>query len=202
MGANSLRPVSFSPQSSPSKNKNIRLYFDIYMLLAVCQEPAVVYSTFLHWCRTSTFVLYLFIMCLDKEHRMSTNLIKENGFTLKKKIRSRQYHAKTIIDADYAVIIVLRSKTLDRVESLLTYLEQAAGYIWSIRQHKQNRVHVFNRKGVISIVNGGPLKLVNNFTYFDRGESSSESDVKFRLAEVWTAIDRLSIIWRPDLSIK
>ena len=43
---------------------------------------------------------YLFLICLDNLLWTSIDLIKENGFTLKKK--SRWYHAETITDEDYA----------------------------------------------------------------------------------------------------
>ena len=39
--ANSLRLLSFSTQVSPLKNKNIRLYFYIYVFLTICQDAAV-----------------------------------------------------------------------------------------------------------------------------------------------------------------
>ena len=40
---NSLWLLSCSTQASPLKNKNIRLYFYIYMLLVICKDPAEVY---------------------------------------------------------------------------------------------------------------------------------------------------------------
>ena len=47
-----------------------------------------------------TLALYLFITFLDYVYWTSIDVIKENGFTLKK-ARSRQYSAETITDADY-----------------------------------------------------------------------------------------------------
>ena len=60
----------------------------------------------------------------------------------------------------------------------------------------------FNRKGDISTLNISPLKLVDKFTYLGSSVSSTESDVNIRQAKAWTAIDRLSIIWKSDLSDK
>ena len=57
----------------------------------------------------------------------------------------------------------------------------------------------FNREGVITTLNGGPLKLVHKFTYLSSNISSTEIDVNMRLAKAWTAIDRLSILWKWDL---
>ena len=46
------------------------------------------------------------------------------------------------------------------------------------------------------------LKLVDKFVYLGSSISSTESDINMRLAKTWTAIDRLSIIWKSDLSNK
>ena len=49
-----------------------------------------------------TLAQYLFINCLENILQMSIDLMKENGFILKKNSKSRQYSALTITDADYA----------------------------------------------------------------------------------------------------
>ena len=55
--------------------------------------------------------------------------MKENGFALKKKARSRRYPQQTITDADYADDKALQANTPIQVKSLLPSLEQAAGGI-------------------------------------------------------------------------
>ena len=75
-----------------------------------------------------TLASYLFIIILDYVLRTSINLIKENGFILKK-ARSGRYSAQTITDADYADDIALLPNTLTQAESLLHSLEQVAGGI-------------------------------------------------------------------------
>ena len=52
-----------------------------------------------HW-SLAKLELYLFIICLNYILWTSSDLIKENGFTLKK-TRSRWYHAETMTDTDY-----------------------------------------------------------------------------------------------------
>ena len=44
------------------------------------------------------------------------------------------------------------------------------------------------------------LKLVDKFTYQESSVSSTETDINMQLAKAWTAIDSLSIIWKPDLT--
>ena len=60
----------------------------------------------------------------------------------------------------------------------------------------------FNQKGDISTQDGTSLKLVDKFTYLGSSVSSTEKDIDTRLTKAWTAIDRLSIIWKSDLTDK
>ena len=49
---------------------------------------------------------------------------------------------------------------------------------------------------------GTSLKQVDKFTYLGSSVSSTETDIDTRLTEAWTAIDKLSIIWKSDLTDK
>ena len=51
-------------------------------------------------------------------------------------------------------------------------------------------------------LDGTSLKLVDKFTYLGSSISSTEKDIDTRLTKAWTAIDRLSIIWKSDLTDK
>ena len=46
------------------------------------------------------------------------------------------------------------------------------------------------------------LVIVDNFSYLGSSVSSTEKDIDTRLTKAWTAIDRLSIIWKSDLTDK
>ena len=59
-----------------------------------------------------------------------------------------------------------------------------------------------NWTGDISTLDGNPLKLVDKFTYLGSSVSSTEKDIDTRLTKAWTAINRLSIIWKSDLTDK
>ena len=56
-----------------------------------------------------------------------------------------------------------------------------------------------NHRGDITL-NGSLLKLVNKFIYLGSSVSSTETDINTRLAKVWTAINRLLVMWRSDLT--
>ena len=58
----------------------------------------------------------------------------------------------------------------------------------------------YNQTGDISTLDGTPLKLVDKFTYLGSSVGSTEKDIDTRLTKAWTAINRLSIIWKSDLT--
>ena len=60
----------------------------------------------------------------------------------------------------------------------------------------------FNQTGNISTLGGSSLKLVDKFTYLGSSVSSTEKDIDTQLAKAWTAINRLSVIWKSDLTDK
>ena len=60
----------------------------------------------------------------------------------------------------------------------------------------------FNQRSDISTLNGGSLKLVDKFTYLGSSVTSTDTDMNTWLAKAWTAIDRLSVIWKSDLTDK
>ena len=60
----------------------------------------------------------------------------------------------------------------------------------------------YNQTGDISALEGTPLKLVDKFTYLGSSVESTEKDIETRLTKAWTAIHRLSIIWKSDLTDK
>ena len=57
-------------------------------------------------------------------------------------------------------------------------------------------------KKCILILDGTSLKLIDKFTYLGSGVSSTERDIDTRLTKAWTAIDKLSVIWKSDLTDK
>ena len=148
-----------------------------------------------------TLAPYLFIICLDYVLRTSIDKIKENGFELTKK-RSRRYPATTITDADYADDIAILANTPDQAETLLHSLERAAASIGlHVNAHKTEYM-CYNQTGDISTLEGTPLKLVDKFTYLGSSVELTEKDIETRLTKAWTAINRLSTIWKSDLTDK
>ena len=141
-----------------------------------------------------TFAPYLIIICLDDVLRTSINRIKDNGFKLTKE-RSKQLQTQT-------TPIALLANTPAQAESLLHSLERAAASIGFHVNADKTEYMCFNQRGDISTLNGSSLKQVEKFTYLGSSVSSTEKDINMRQAKAWTAIDRLSAMWKSDLTDK
>ena len=102
--------------------------------------------------------------------------MKENDFKLAKE-RSRRYPAQTITDVDYADDLVLLANSPAQAESLLHSLERAAGDISLHVNADKTEYTGFNKKGSISTLKGGSLKLVDKFTYLGSSVLSTVNDI-------------------------
>ena len=84
----------------------------------------------------------------------------------------------------------------------LHILEQAAAGIGlHVNAHKTEYM-CLNQRGDISTQDGSSLKLVDKFTYLGSSVSSTEKDIDTQLMKAWTAINKLLIIWKSDLTDK
>ena len=144
-----------------------------------------------------TLYPYLFIICQDNVLRISIDKIKENVFKLIKK-RSKRNPAKTITDDDIAIL----ANTPVQAETLLHSLEQAAIDIGiHVNVHKTEYI-CFYQTGDNSTLGGSSLKQVDKFVYLRSSVSLTEKDIDTGITKAWTAVDRLSVIWKSDLTDK
>ena len=76
-------------------------------------------------------------------------------------------------------------------------------YIYGLHVNAHKTEYMcYNQTGDISTLDRASLKLVDKFTYLGSSVSSTENDIDTRLTKAWAAIDRLSIIWKSDLTDK
>ena len=107
-----------------------------------------------------------------------------------------------ITEADYADDVALLANTPNQAETLLHSLERAAASIGPhVNVHKTEYM-CYNQTGDISTLAGTSPKLIDKLTYLGSSVSSTEKDIDRRLTKAWTAINRLSIIWKSDLADK
>ena len=83
----------------------------------------------------------------------------------------------------------------------IVWNEPQLGIGLHVNAHKTEYM-CYNQTGNIATLDGTSLKLVDKFTYLGSNVSSTEKDIDTRLTKAWTAIDRLSIIWKSDLTDK
>ena len=100
--------------------------------------------------------------------------MKEYGFALKE-AKSRQNHAETITDADYADDIALLANAPTQGESRLHYLQKTVGDIGLHVNADKSDYICFNQ--VISTLNSCSLKLLDKFRYLDSNVLSTENDI-------------------------
>ena len=99
-------------------------------------------------------------------------------------------------------MIVILANTLNQAETLLDSWERlAAGIGLYVNAHKTEYM-CYNQTGDIPTLDGTSVKLVDKFTNLGSSVSSTEKYIVIRLTKAWTAIDRLSIIWKSDLTNK
>ena len=97
---------------------------------------------------------------------------------------------------------MILANTPVQAETLLHTLEwAAAGISHHVNAHKTEYM-CFNQTGDISTLNSSSLKLVDKFTNLGSSVSLTEKDIDMQLTKAWTAIDRLSVIWKSDLTNK
>ena len=121
--------------------------------------------------------------------------MKENGSTLKRPEADDDIPQKLLNHT------ALLANKPTQAKSLLHSLEQATEGI-DLHVDADKTIHVFNQKGDISTLNSSSLKLVDKFMYLGSCISSTENDINMCLVKAWTVINRLSIIWKSNLSDK
>ena len=97
-------------------------------------------------------------------------------------------------------ITAILANTSNWAETLQHSLERAAEGIGLQFNARKTEYMCFNQTVNISTPDGSSLKLVNKFTYIGSSVSSTEKDIDTRLTKAGTAIDKLSIIWKSNLT--
>ena len=98
--------------------------------------------------------------------------------------------------------IAILTNTRDQAETRQHSLERASSGIGLHVNAYKAEYMCFNKTGDVSTLEGTSMKLVEKFTYLGSSVSSTEKDIDIRLSKAWTAIDKLSIIWKSDLTDK
>ena len=138
-----------------------------------------------------------FIITLDYFLR-SIDLQKDLGLTLQKS-RGRRYPTVTISDADYADDLAHFEESCSDAEKLLHVLEEKANSVGSRVNIRKTQNFNINTNHKVRSVNGSQLKSVDNYTYLGSEISSVDKEINIRIAKSWSALHKLSSIWKSNL---
>ena len=118
------------------------------------------------------------------------------------KEKKQKVPSKKITDTDYVDDIAILANAPAQAKTLLHSLEwAAAGIGLHVNAHKMEYM-CFNQTGDISTLGGSSLELVEKFTNLGSSVSSAKKDINTQLTKAWTAINRLVVIWKSDLTDK
>ena len=146
-----------------------------------------------------TLAPFLFVITLDYVLRTSLDKHTNLGFTLSERLSSRNPTQK-LTDVDYADDLAVTSDTISNAEILLHHLEDAAKDVGLYVNASKTKHISFDQQGTIQTNSGEPIKAVESFTYLGSEINSTKQDVKIRIAKAWTALNKMDIVWKSDLS--
>ena len=149
-----------------------------------------------------TLATYLFIIALDYALRMATEGFEDLGSTLQER-KSSRYPAEMITYTDFADDIALISDNLEKAQKLLEQVESAASQVGLQINSTQTEFMMYNlREGEICTADRTKLKQVQDFQYLGSWVDQSKQDLNIREAKAWTALNKLTAIWKSNLGRK
>ena len=145
-----------------------------------------------------TLAPILFVITLDYVLRTSLDKHTNLGFTLTKRLSSR-HPAVKLTDVDYADDLAVTADTISNATTLLHQLEDAAKDVGLYVNSSKTEHISFNQQGTIQTTSGETIKSVESFTYLGSEISSTQNDMKIRIAKAWAALNKMDIIWKSEL---
>ena len=147
-----------------------------------------------------TIAPYLLIIVLDYVLRTSIDKNSELGFTLLPR-RSRRHPATKLTDADFADDLALLADNDKNAEALLLLLEAAADAVGLQVNYGKTNYMVFSQANTkITGKNGAELEAVSDFKYLGSWLASSSTDLNIRIAQAWSAHNKLDKVWKSTLT--
>ena len=151
----------------------------------------------LRWNLTKRYISTIFVYTLSWRNSNINRPNKRKWFRIKKKARIRWYPAEIMADANDLTLLA----NPPAQEEFILQRKAARGIDLYVNANKTGYTCFKQKGGILTLINK-PLKLMDPITYLSSDISSTESNVSIRLVRAWNAIDRLSVIWKSDLSDK
>ena len=93
------------------------------------------------------------------------------------------------------------SNKIENVEKLLKILETVAASVGLYMNTTKTKFIAVNTEGTITAQNGCDLEQVNDFNYLGSKIISSENDIQVRIGSAWSALNKLTPIWKSNLDV-
>ena len=149
-----------------------------------------------------TLAPYIFVIMLDYALRQAIDGREDElGFQLVRR-QSRQKGPVVVTDLDFADDIALLSELISQAQDLLNRVESSAAHIGLVMNAKKTKVMAYNQTDKVKIMttDGSQLEVVQDFKYLGSWIDSTEADIKTHKAAAWKACNKLTKIWKSDLS--
>ena len=118
------------------------------------------------------------------------------------RLSTRHFRAIVILSVSEVDNQALLANTPASAKSLLHSLELTAKSIGLCVNTDKTQFICFKQNRLISAFNGRPLKIVEQLIYLSSNISSTENHVNIRVRKGLTVIDKLSVIWKSEISDK
>ena len=146
---------------------------------------------------------YVLRKAVDGHDQLSLTLAEGRSSRLPRKANKTPQTARTISDTGYADDLCMLSDTLEEAQELLARVENAAAEVGLFMNEKKTEYMSFNQSGrPLKSESGVDLKKVDDFLYLGSWVNTSERDISVRIAQAWSASNKLDAIWKSNLSRK
>ena len=129
-------------------------------------------------------------------------LLSDIAYKLLQHLHTQLWVRGTLYKMNYSTKEVYIGRNILLNQPTVVILSRSLVFTINRKNAHKTEYMCYNQTGDISTLDGTPLKLVDKFTYLGSSVASTEKDIYTRLTKAWTAINRLSIIWKSDLTDK
>ncbi len=149
-----------------------------------------------------TLAPHIFVIMLGYALRQAINGQEEElGIRLTSR-QSRRKGPVVITNLEFADDIALLSELINQAKDLLNRVETSAAQIGLSMNAKKTKVMAYNQNEEVKTMttDGSQLEVVYDFKYLGSWIDNTEADLRSRKAEAWRACNKLTKVWKSDLS--